>query len=58
MKAEVIFVVQGRGGMIHLATTDYTEAVDMKRSLDEGKHYGEKGYLEHWTNGKRIFREV
>lgn len=55
MNQETIYVVQGRSGIVFLATMKYDKAKELQNSLNSIE--SDRGYITHWINDKLIFKE-
>lgn len=55
MDDKTIYVVQGRSGIVFMATDDYSKAKAIKDSLNEME--GDRGRMSYWENGKCILSD-
>lgn len=52
---DTIYIVQGRSGIVFIATSNYEKAKEVKDGLNSIE--SDRGLLSTWINGKHIFNE-
>ena len=52
---DVVYVVQGRSGIVFSATSNYEKALSVKNDLNASEH--DRGRMGHWENNRHVLQE-